>query len=57
MINAFDQLQWLADPNVNGMDNTCTFSNTTCNAAGDRFGQLIATRAPREIQLGIKLYW
>ena len=57
LINAFDQRQWLADPAVNGMDNTCTFSNTACNVAGDRFGQLIATRAAREVQLGLKLYW
>jgi hypothetical protein len=57
LINAFDQRQWLSDPNVNSMDNTCTTSNTACNVAGDRFGQLIATRAPREIQLGLKLYW
>jgi hypothetical protein len=56
-INAFDQRQWAADPNVVGLDNTCTFSNTTCNATGDRFGQIIATRAAREIQLGLKLYW
>jgi hypothetical protein len=32
-------------------------SITACNVAGDRFGQLLATRAPREIQLGLKLYW
>jgi hypothetical protein len=57
LINAFDQRQWLADPNVGGLDNTCTTSNTACNVAGDRFGQIIATRAAREIQLGIKLYW
>jgi len=56
-INAFDQRQWLADPNVNGIDNTCTVSNTACNVAGDRFGQLTATRLQREIQLGLKLYW
>lgn len=56
-INAFDQRQWLADPTVGGLDNTCTFSNTSCNVAGDRFGQIIATRAAREIQLGLKLYW
>jgi hypothetical protein len=56
-INAFNQLQWLADPNVAGMDNTCTSSNTTCNVAADRFGQIISTRAAREIQLGLKLYW
>ncbi len=57
LINAFDQRQWLADPLANGLDNSCTFSNTACNVAGDRFGQLIATRAAREIQLGLKLYW
>jgi hypothetical protein len=56
-INAFNQLQWLADPNVGGIDNTCTVSTTACNVAGDRFGQIINTRAPREIQLGIKVYW
>ena len=39
LINAFDQRQWLADPAVNGLDNTCTFSNTACNIAGDTFGQ------------------
>jgi len=42
---------------VVGLDNTCTTSNTACNVAGDRFGQIIATRAAREIQLGLKLYW
>ncbi|MFM8536209.1 MAG: hypothetical protein ACKOEC_21965 [Acidimicrobiia bacterium] len=56
-INAFDQRQWAADPNVVGLDNTCTSSNTSCNVTGDRFGQIIATRAAREIQLGLKLYW
>jgi hypothetical protein len=57
LINAFDQRQWAADPNVVGLDNTCTVSNTACNVAGDRFGQIIATRAAREVQLGLKLYW
>ncbi len=57
LINAFDQRQWLADPNVGGIDNTCTVSTTTCQVASDRFGQLIATRSPREIQLGLKVYW
>jgi hypothetical protein len=56
-INAFNQRQWAADPNVVGLDNTCTFSNTACNVSGDRFGQIIATRSAREIQLGLKLYW
>jgi hypothetical protein len=57
LINAFDQRQWAADPNVVGLDNTCQTVNTACNVAGDRFGQIIATRAAREIQLGLKLYW
>lgn len=57
LINAFDQRQWAADPNVVGLDNTCQTSNTACNVAGDRFGQILATRAAREIQLGLKLYW
>ena len=56
-INAFDQRQWLADPTSNGIDNTCTVSTTACNVASDRFGQILATRAPREIQFGLKLYW
>ena len=56
-INAFNQRQWLADPNVAGLDNTCTVSTTTCTIATDRFGQILATRAAREIQLGLKLYW
>jgi hypothetical protein len=57
LINAFDQRQWLADPTVAGIDNTCTVSTTSCTVATDRFGQLLATRAAREIQLGLKVYW
>ena len=57
LINAFDTVQWQSDPNVIGIDNTCTVSTTACNVAGDRFGQILSTRAPREIQLGLKLYW
>jgi hypothetical protein len=57
LINAFDQVQWLADPSANGLDNTCTVSTTSCNVATDRFGQILNTRNPREIQLGLKLYW
>jgi len=30
---------------------------TTCNPSNDTFGQILATRAPREIQLGLKFYW
>jgi hypothetical protein len=56
-INAFNQVQWLADPLANGLDNTCTVSVTACNISTDRFGQILNTRAPREIQLGLKLYF
>jgi hypothetical protein len=56
-INAFDQVQWAADPTASQLDNTCTVSVTSCTVATDRFGQVLATRAPREIQLGLKLYW
>ena len=57
LINAFNHTQWLADPLANGLDNTCTVSLTTCNPSNDRFGQILNTRAPREVQLGLKLYW
>ena len=56
-INAFNQVNWASDPLANGMDTTCTTSLTSCTVSTDRFGQLIAVRAPREIQLGLKLYW
>ena len=57
LINAFNHTQWQADPNVGGLDNTCTVSLTTCNPSNDTFGQILNTRAPREIQLGFKFYW
>ncbi|MDP2389641.1 MAG: TonB-dependent receptor, partial [Acidobacteriota bacterium] len=57
LINAFNQLNWLSDPVVNSLDNTCTSSVVTCQVATDRFGQLIASRAAREVQLGLKVYW
>jgi hypothetical protein len=56
-INAFNHTQWLADPNVGGLDNTCLTSLTTCNPSNDTFGQILNARAPREIQLGFKFYW
>ena len=55
LINAFNHTQWLADPVANGLDNTCTQAIASCNVSADRFGQLLATRAPREIQLGLKV--
>ena len=57
MINAFNHTQWLADPQANGLDNTCTISLTTCNPSNDTFGQILNSRAPREIQFGFKFYW
>ena len=57
LINAFNHTQWLADPVATGLDNTCTVSLTTCNTPSDTFGQVLNTRAPREIQLGFKFYW
>jgi hypothetical protein len=57
LINAFNHTQWLADPLANGLDNTCTISLATCNPSNDTFGQILNTRAPREIQLGFKFYW
>ena len=56
-INAFNQRNWTADQSANGLDNTCTTSITSCTVTTDTFGQLIAVRAPREIQLSLKLYW
>jgi hypothetical protein len=54
---AFTQTQWSADPTALNLDNTCTVSLTTCNVSTDSFGQVLGTRAPREIQLGLKFYW
>jgi hypothetical protein len=55
LINAFNHTQWLADPVANGLDNTCTLVTASCNVPGDRFGQLLGTRAPRELQLGARI--
>ena len=57
LINAFNHTQWLADPLSNGIDNTCTTSTTTCTVATDRFGQILNVRAPREVQLSLKVYF
>ncbi|HEV3140678.1 MAG TPA: hypothetical protein VGY57_09195, partial [Vicinamibacterales bacterium] len=56
-INAFNHTQWLANATADGLDNTCTTSLTTCNPSNDTFGQILAARAPREIQVGLKFYW
>ena len=55
LINAFNHIQLPADPVANGLDNTCTVVIASCHVPGDRFGQLLATRAPREVQLGARI--
>ena len=55
-INAFNHTQWLA------VDNACSAAATVtlnrCDIGGtDTFGQITSTRAPREIQLSLKLFW
>jgi hypothetical protein len=55
-INAFNHTQWL------NVDAACSAANTVtldrCDIGGtDTFGQITSTRAPREIQLSLKLYW
>ena len=59
-INAFNQVNWNADPSSNGLDNTCTnpVDLSTCVSTADpTFGHVLQARAAREIQLGLKLYW
>jgi hypothetical protein len=53
MINAFNKVQYT------GINATCpnTATSLSCVAAGSRFGQLTGTRAPREIQLGLRVAW
>jgi hypothetical protein len=52
-INAFNQTQF--DPTT--IQNVCTSgADLTCTTGG-RFGQLTGTRAPREVQLGLRLAW
>ena len=57
LINAFNHTQWVGDATASGLDNTCTVSVTSCTVANDTFGRILTVRAPREIQLGVKLYW
>jgi hypothetical protein len=54
-INAFNHTQ--LDPN--GIQNVCAaaVSDPTCAVPGSSFGQITATRSPREIQLGLRLSW
>jgi hypothetical protein len=55
-INAFNQTQF------SGVNGACTAATTLtlnrCDVGGtDTFGQVTAARAPREVQLSLKLYW
>jgi Carboxypeptidase regulatory-like domain/TonB dependent receptor len=54
-INAFNHTQ--LDPS--GIQNVCGASvgNPTCAVLGSSFGQITATRSPREIQLGLRFTW
>jgi hypothetical protein len=53
-INAFNHTQF--DPNT--IQNTCPSNPApTCVVAGNAFGRITGTRAPREIQLGLRLMW
>lgn len=56
LINAFNQTQWVG---VNASCGTAaSLTLGTCAVGGsDTFGQITSARLPREIQLGIKLYW
>jgi hypothetical protein len=53
LINAFNHTQFTT------IDRLCRASptETTCATAGSSFGLFDGVRAPREVQLGIKLYW
>ena len=55
LINALNHTQF--DPAT--IQNTCTVANTAtdCSTSTGNFGKLTGTRAPREIQLGIKFFF
>jgi hypothetical protein len=54
-INAFNHTQW--DPTT--IQNTCSVAvtATSCAASTGNFGRLTGTRAPREVQLGLRFTW
>ena len=54
-INALNHTQF--DPAT--IQNTCTVANTAtdCSTSTGNFGKLTGTRAPREIQLGVKFFF
>ena len=52
-LNAFNHTQ--LDPAA--IQNVCVATSGTCAVEGSSFGQITATRSPREIQLGLRLSW
>jgi hypothetical protein len=50
-INAFNQTQFL------GVNTICAFPGASSCSANPGFGQITSTRAPRQVQLGMKLHW
>jgi hypothetical protein len=54
-INAFNHTQF--DPSA--IQNVCNVATTAtdCSTSTANFGKITGTRSPREIQLGIKLFW
>jgi hypothetical protein len=52
-INAFNHTQ--LDPTA--IQNLCVATTGTCAVAGSSFGQITASRSPREVQLGLRLSW
>ena len=56
-INAFNHTQWLG-VNADCSTSALALSTGSCDVGtASTFGQITSTRAPREIQLGFKLYW
>ena len=55
LINAFNHTQW--DPT--NIQNVCSVAATatSCAASTGNFGRITGTRAPREIQLGLRFTW
>ena len=55
LINAFNHTQW--DPT--NIQNVCSVavSATSCAGSTGNFGRITGTRAPREIQLGLRFTW
>lgn len=51
--------RYLRALSIAGLALVCTVATTAadCTASAGNFGKLTGTRAPREIQLGVKFFW